>query len=157
MAGERSGTGIVWEFGRQQNQSLFTKMSLAKVESVLLQHIRNIFLDDVNNSTLLHSHLNNETEVHASDALALDPSENDLELSSFPDIQPEELLLSETDDATVQSTTMHTVDYANGRPPYHNSAHDEYLEEHAFDHVTRDETASYKIMSLLDSSEGTQS
>ena len=61
-------------------------------------------------------------------------------------------MLSETDDATVQSTTMHTVDYANGRPPYHNSAHDEYLEEHAFDHVTRDETASYKIMSLLDSS-----
>ena len=57
---------------------------------------------------------------------------------------PEETKLDdEEDDVTVQSTTS-SSDHSNS------NGYPEYLHHH-FDQVTRNETASYKIMSLLDS------
>ena len=111
-----------------------------------------VFLDVVNNLTLFHDDLNNDTAIQGSadEMFSSDDREKDHDVMSFPDIAPEESSLNEVDDDSAQSTTSSYLDTTNGSP-CHNSDHGQYL-PHAFDQVTRDETASYKIMSLLDSS-----
>ena len=105
-----------------------------------------IFLDDINND------LKNDTEIQSriDKSFSVDDTEEDSNVLSFADIPPEELSLKDVEDDSAQSTTSSYV--ANTNLSFdHESANAQYL-PHAFDQVTRDEMASYKIMSLLDSS-----
>ena len=85
-------------------------------------------------------------------SIAMQVEQNEEDQFSFVDMDdadqllnyPEETKLDdEEDDVTVQSTTS-SSDHSNS------NGYPEYLHHH-FDQVTRNETASYKIMSLLDS------
>ena len=113
-----------------------------------------IFLDDVlNNNSLNPKCFNNDTQEHDSKAesFSVDNLENDFELSSFPDIQPEEIAFNSIDDDTVHSTmTSSSIGNTDGSFP-HDSTKNQY-HPHAFHQITQEETASFKIMVLLDSS-----
>lgn len=110
----------------------------------------NIFLDDVNTSTLYqknHDGSNNGTNTHGNEdeEFSLDDTEYVDELWNGPDIPTDVILLNEVDDDTIQSISSSSV------APCHDSAYGHY-QAHDFDRVTRDESASFKIMTLLDSS-----
>ena len=64
-------------------------------------------------------------------------------LFNYPETQLDNM--SNTDDITVESITSSSMDYYDD-----NSHHRSYNQHHSFDQMTRDEIASYKIMSLLD-------
>ena len=113
-----------------------------------------IFLDDINKSAI-YQETNNIVEAAVQDMedelFSVDHQDSDHEILSFSGIYPEELSFNHLDDNSVQSTrTTSSIDDTNGSPN-HGFAHSRY-QHHEFDRVTRDETASFKIMSLLDSS-----
>ena len=115
-----------------------------------------IFLDDVNSSTLDPTDNENDTGAYDSEAdrFSLDNPETDYELSSFPDIEHEEISFNpQADEDSVPSTmTSSSIDDRNTNGMFHCDSTESQYHPHAFHQITPDETASFKIMALLDSS-----
>ena len=96
-----------------------------------------IFVDDVNCPTAYHAVDNTEDQFSATEVDEIDNFFN------YPEAPLDDM--SNPDDITVESTTSSSMDCND------TNSHQNYNHHHRFDQMTRDEIASYKIMSLLDS------
>jgi hypothetical protein len=111
-----------------------------------------IFLDDVNTRTTSQEGPSNETnEPESADENASATTVDDIDqLLDFPDTSLDIGSLNENDDETVPSTTSSSI--FPGVLHQKDFTHAQCQEPNSFDQVTCNEMASFKIMSLLDSS-----
>ena len=112
---------------------------------------QSIFLDDTNTSTIRPNDVNDfnlEVGSNEGEQSFLVNNEYLDELSNISEVAFDMMSLNHNDDDTIQSTGSSSFDNITASP-CSGSAH---YKQHHFDHVTSNETASYKIMCLLDSS-----
>ena len=110
-----------------------------------------IFLDDLPTSTSYHKdpHNNPEARESENEQVSLDEAENVDPLLDITEMPLDDLSFKDIDDDTVQSTTSSSLETDSRRG--YDFPHGPYFPNY-FDYVTSNETASFKIMSLLDSS-----
>ena len=110
-----------------------------------------IFLDDLPTSTSYHKdpHNNPEARESENEQVSLDEAENVDPLLDITEMPLDDLSFKDIDDDTVQSTTSSSLETDSRRG--YDFPHGPYF-PNDFDYVTSNEIASFKIMSLLDSS-----
>ena len=102
-----------------------------------------IFLDDVTNINAPDNSFHDEIQLNDSedDLFSIEDNDSVDQFLNYQDPPVDDMSIEVDDDPSLRSATS---SLENGNPAQH--------QHHYFDRMTRDETASYKIMSLLDTS-----